>query len=348
MRSVWIHGVLAAIGLAMAAWVWSAGDAVDRPAEAVTLLPCSSADLSRVVLTTKKKTVSVSLEDINGDKGGWITVNTPNATTPTISDVDRFAASAKISRVVEKLTPLSAERTLGTVEGAKRGDLGLVESEDSLEVTCAGETRKWTLGNKTYGGRTRYIAAKEGAEVHLLANGLISDLEMAEFRFMQRDLVRFGLTDIDEATVTASGSKKVLHHRNRLDRTKAMWVAADEPTRKNELYGNWLGKVFRLRALDYLPPGQAPGGASKGKTVIPRVVVELAFKGDRSDRLKLVTVAGDKPGEEQFYAKSGATRGWVKVPKSLAAQVAADVAAVLGQEESEAPEIPQGATPTGN
>ena len=348
MRSVMVHGVLAALGLLAAFWVWSAGDGVTRPAEAVTMQSCSAGELQSVTLTTKKKTVQVALAG-GSEAGSWITVTTPNATTPTKLDVDRFAASEKISRVTEKLAPLSAERSLGEVDDKKLAELGLDKAEDRLALKCGGQERAFKLGKKTYGGRTRYAQSTDGGAVHLLANALVSDLEMAEFRFMQRDLVRFRLDEVERVTVTAQGKTRQLLHRNRADRAKAMWVAADAPDRRNEQYGNWLGKVFRLRALDYLKRGQQPGAeASKqiGKTVAPSAVVTLDFEGSGRDRVELQRIVRAKPSDTTFYARSKATGGWVTVPSSLGQQVADDVAAILGLEEPEAAAPAAPATPT--
>lgn len=349
MRSVMVHGLLAVLGLASAFWVWNAGDKTVRAAESVTLFACDDGELASLELKTEKKDVAIAFASNAGTIGGWITVSTPNESTPTAPTVDRFAASDKVKRVVERVAPLVAERSLGDVTDDKLKDLGLAETKQQLAVTCGGETRTYKLGNKTYGGRTRYAQGDKGGPVHLIANGLINDLEMAEFRFMQRDLVRFRLDAIDEVKVVGAAGTKTLLQRNRRDRNKRLWVASDAPETRNELFGNWLSKVLRMRALDYLDKGVEPGTDSD-RTMVPEQVVKLSFKGDKRDTLELVRINGSAPNEHKYYARSDATGAWVTVPKSLAEQVAEDVPTVLGVEppagENAAVEAPAGATPT--
>jgi hypothetical protein len=344
MRSVLVHGVLALLGLAAAFWVWNEGDRTARAAESVTLFACSDGELASVQLKTEKKAVSVAFDRKNGTIGGWITVSIPNEATPTAPSVDRFAASDKVQRVVERIAPLVAERSLGDVNAEKLKALGLTETQDSIAVTCGGETRTFEIGAKTYGGRTRYTRGTKGGPVHLIANGLINDLEMAEHRFMQRDLVRFRLAEIDEVKVSGKAGTKTLLHRNRRDHTKQLWVAAEAPEQRNELYGNWLSKVLRLRALDYLEKGAEPG-AGAGRTLVPEQIARLAFSGDKKDTIELVRIPGAKPNDHKYYARSTATGAWVTVPKSLADQVAEDVPTVLGV-EPEATDAPSAATAT--
>ncbi len=333
MRSVIVHGILAAIGLAAAWWVWQDGDQVKRTETAVTLFACDDDKLTQVVFENEKKRVTIDIGREGGEASGWITV-TEKATkmakgaTPTKADIDAFAASEKLSRIVAKVAPFAAERSLGEVDAGKIADLGLKESKETISVACGGEKRSYHLGSKTYGGRTRYIRSSDGGAVHLVGNSLVGDLEMAEFRFMQRDLLRLDLTDADEATVSGQGGTIKLVHRSRRQGRKAMWVSAAAPDQRNELYGNWLAKLMRLRALDYLKKGEGPGSA-KGKTAVPVDVVKVELKGDKAGRIEIVKIPFGN-NDADYFARTTATRGWVTVPKSLAAQIESDVGGVVG------------------
>jgi len=356
-NSVIVHGVLAAVGLAAAWMVYDGGDRKGAAATSVELFDCDGRKLSKVQWQSEKKTVEVSWA--GEDRAAWVEVSEikplPKGATPTKATpkTKRFAASARVKRLVEKVAPLRVERSVGAVDKAKRESLGLIDTKDALSVTCGGQTRTYRLGAKTYGGRTRYLESADGGDVHLLASGVISDLEMAEFRFMQRDLLAFKLDAVDAVTVEVGGRTRKLLHRNRRDRAKAMWVAADAPDQRNELFANWLGKLMRLRALEYLPegklPGQEKGGPAGGKSVITEAVVKLAFEGDEAGAAEVVRIAAPKKapgkaGDYTYYARSTATRGWVTVPASLGKQLDDDAAQVVGAEKAEAVDAPAAAT----
>lgn len=381
-RFLALQAVLATGGLVVAWMVYDGGEQQVRAATAVTVFDCDGRKLQSVELVTANKRINVQMNHEAGDNAAWVTVTEtaplPAGATPTEPNVKRFAASERIGRLVDKVAPLRVERSVGEVTSAKLAELGLAKAantaaagkaenaeqpdkpengektaktqvQDTLTVKCADETRTYKLGDKTYGGRTRYMVAPDGGAVHLLGSGMIGDLEMAEFRYMQRDLTSFRLDSVTELTVKAAGAERKLLHRNRKEPSKAMWVAADAPTQRNELFDNWLNKITRLRAVDYLKQGAEPGQEA-GKSTIPVDVVTLVMKGDREARIEIIKIpaapsAGDggpaihgkpKKGAATYYARSTATRGWVTVPASLAQQIDDDVGQVVGTEKAPA------------
>ena len=217
-------------------------------------------------------------------------------------------------------------------------------------MRCGDAERTFALGNKTYGGRTRYAKDAQRTEVHLIANGTLADVEMAQFRFMQRDLLRFRLDEVEKVRVVGGKGSKTLIQRNRRDRSKAFWVDESASDRRNELYGNWLSKVFRLRAMSYLgrdEEPQAAQAAGQGRSAVPDAVVTLHFESEQgAERLQLQRVRGTAGAAATWFARTRATTAWVSVPASIAKQVADDVPTVLGVEQPDSAPAPGQASAT--
>lgn len=337
MKSVIVHGVLAAVGLTLAWFVWSGGEAERRSDTEVDIVSCAVGRLQHVVYTSDKKTVRVDVAKGEGPRA-WFSHTTPAApqdksiadksTAAAKSTVQRFAAGTKVDGLLKRLAPLKAIRALGEVPADKLAVLELDKPKRLLELKCDGQTHKLAIGATTYGASSRYIRDAGGGTVYLVKASLVSDLEMSRARFMQRDLLDLRLPDVVEAKVKAKGRERTLLHRDRRNPTGANWVDAAEPDKRNELFGNWLTRVTRLRALEYVAEGVEPGSDLQ-PPIKPVVVVELTLSGDKGGRLGLVKVAGKVT---DYFARSPATGGWVKVPATLARQVEDDVPVVLGME----------------
>lgn len=338
MKSVIVHGVLATVGLILAWWVWSGGETKRHADVEVDIITCTAARLEKVEFVTPEKTITLDVSKGEGPRA-WFRHTTTEA-KPT---VQRFAAGSKVDGLLERLAPLKAIRALGEVAADKLATLELAEPKRTLQITCGGKTHKLVVGATTYGASSRYVREVGGGAVFLVKASLISDLEMSRARFMQRDLLDLRLPEVAEVKVRARQTERTLLHRDRRNPAGANWVDAGAPDQRNELYGNWLTRVMRLRALEYVAQGVEPG-ADLSPPAKPAAVVELTFSGDKSGRVELVKVPGKAA---DYFARSSTTGGWVKVPATLGRQVEDDVAVVLGLEApAPATPPPAPATPT--
>ncbi len=359
MRKVWIHAALAALALAYAAHVWMQGARPAQRAGEVELLACSAAGLQAVTVRGKDKTVAIHFEDEG--RGGWIEVKAPkrDAVAPpggvTPTETRDFAASAQVSRLVEALTPLKAQRALGVVEAAGLKELGLAWTSEktgtaesgvgtaaagdgdagqreTVEIACGERTLTLQLGAASYGGGGRYARNSTSGEVVLLAEGWVGDARMADLRFVQRDLHAFTVTDVERIEVSnASGSKAFLHRNRRGAAAGAgadEWAAESEPAKRHEMAGNWVAAVLRLRVLESLGKAATPGSELQPtQTAAP--IAKVLWAGDKQGTLELAR-AGDGDSAV-YYARSEATRGWVTVPRAAAERICDDVPVLLGQ-----------------
>ncbi|MCS6800001.1 MAG: DUF4340 domain-containing protein [Myxococcota bacterium] len=329
MRGLWHHVALAALGVGAAWWVYRAGDAEERSDEEVVVLECESSALRAFELVTKQRRTRV---EARGGQGGteryfWVTVER----TPEQGERTResFVGSKNAEELAGRLAPLRAIRSLGEVQRNLLSELKLEGAETHLVIECGGKTHRYALGETTFGSGDRYARLANGGPVFLLSSEIVRDLESAEFRLMQRELHRFERREVETVLVKAHGREQTLLQRHRLDPDRAEWVDADTPDQRNELYGNWLDRVGRLRVQSYLAPDAAPGSdltESAGRTT----VVEIAYRDPRGRQLGRLELVRVDAAEPQYYARTETTRGWVKVLRSVAQQVDDDARPVVG------------------
>jgi hypothetical protein len=250
-----------------------------------------------------------------------------------------FLASTKFDETLKSLAPLRGLRSLGEVPKSKDAEFGFDKVGTFLRIECGGKKVALDIGGRTYGAGDRYARDPKTRQSYLLPGALITDLQSAQFKFMQAELNEFTLADVDEAEVSALGKQRKLLQRNRAVPNEARWVDAAEPDKRNELFANWFQRISRLKAKAYLGEGEEPSKDLQITASAPKPVMTMQYKleGKPKDKVELVRVDTDQGSF--YYARTGTTRRWVTLYDSLAKQVEEDVAMVVGAEEQPAQSV---------
>jgi hypothetical protein len=373
MKAVLVHGILAVFGLGLAYQTWTRDPDAEEVPGSVTVAECRDGDLQKLKLDSDNNLVTVEPQRQKDETLYWITVQKkvkpkpkpeakPDggvaAAEPAKVEEEKpkvFLANAAFKDYLKLLTPLKAVQGLGNLPKDKLADFGFDKVETTLDVSCAGKQLQLEAGARTFGTGQRYVRDAKSKAAYLFNDDLVSDLQSAQFKFMQTDLHTFANTDVDEATVEVRGTKKRLLQRDRKLADRAQWVDAGAPAKRNELYGNWFSRVSRLRARDFLPRGAEPGSELKtsGGEITPVLRIDYKVDGKPNANLELVKV--EENGTAHYYARTETTRGWVTVYDSSAKEVEQDAAMVVGLEEAPAsktepkkPEKPTAADPHGS
>lgn len=258
----------------------------------------------------------------------------------------RFVANPKFKDYLAKVTPLRVARGLGEIPSSKFEEFGFDKVGTFFLVECGGKKIQLDVGGRTFGAGMQYLRDPATKQAYLAEAGAIHDLEAAQFKFMQVELHDFALADIDEAVVRAQGTERRLLHRNRQVASEARWVDKAEPDRRNETFGNWFGRLERLRVTSYLEPNAEPGSDLKQSgQVTPAVTVEYYTDGKPKGRLELVRVEAE--GKGTYYARTEATHVWTRVYDSIGKQVEDDAALVVGVEQPQDASVSPPAPPPG-
>lgn len=252
----------------------------------------------------------------------------------------RLLASSKFDEYLKLVTPLRAIRGLGVIGEDRFEEFGFDDVGTYWRMECGGQKVAFDVGGRTFGAGNRYLRVPETGQVYLFEGKVVSDLQSAQYKFMQNELHNFELADADEARIAAQGAERHLLHRNRRVKGQARWVDAAEPDRRNELFGNWFQRVERLKVRTYLGPDEKPGSDLEGGEVSePEHVMTISYAAEGKPLGEVEIDRVRSLDAEFFYAKSEATRGWVSLYDTAAKGVAIDIAIVAGADEM--PETPE-------
>ncbi len=244
----------------------------------------------------------------------------PKMTTET--SVTSYRASQQFEKTLERLLPLRAERDLGKVDDQKLSQFGMVEAGRNLIIEAQGQKVTYLIGGQTYGGATTYVQEQPEGPVYLLSSTLVRSLDVRGDRYLERRLVGVDRKDVERVAVgTLTANREFLQRKH--DKKRSTWVPADDPESTNDLFTNWMERVFRLGATDYLADDPVPPPRPEFKLIY--------FRGGKQlEQLELASAEAEE-GKRDFFARSGFTGGWVKLRRQDTEAVVSDLSTVLGQ-----------------
>jgi len=343
VRATLLHALLALAGLYFAYQTWTRVEEDDVAVGEVLLAECDAQTFQKLTLQADKMTVTLQPERSATGVEYWVTIDrapvlAPNAAAGEPIASKRFLTNKKLEELLKLIYPLRANRNLGTPSESELKGFGMDKIATTITLQCS-STTTIEIGGSTFGNGDLYARRKGERALVLLDGRLSKDLQSAEFNFMQKALHGFVLKDVDEARVTVNGATKRLLQRNRQTPEQATWVDATRPDQRNELYDNWLTRLSRMTAREYLATGAAPGSElSPPQTGLKEVaLVEYFVEGVSKGKITIARVGSDMT---HYYARSEATRNWVNVSEVVAQQVERDAPVVVGLEEAAAPVAP--------
>ncbi|MBW2460177.1 MAG: DUF4340 domain-containing protein [Deltaproteobacteria bacterium] len=345
MKNLSVHILLALVGLASAYVVWTSDELADGDGDGIVVAECLPADVTRLTFINDRRRVILEPRGEGELRAWWVKVARNPDGEDHPHDVE-FVTNDGIDEYLESIAPLRAVRSLGEVDEDVFAELGLdEESRATLEMACGDRDEAFHVGGTTFGGGDRYLRRANGGPVYLLTGEVVRGLENAEFQLMQRELHAFEMTEVAGLEVEIEGSRKALVHRDHANEQQAAWVAADDQDRINELYGNWLDRLGRLRVQSYLALDAEPGADLEGRTdAAPEPVLTLSWTGadgEEIGHLEMVKLPLTRP---VYYARSEATRAWVRVVATTAQEVEDDARSVVGLPPIVRP-VPEAPTP---
>jgi hypothetical protein len=310
IRGAAIQGGLAALGLLAAYATWQREP--ERAAGEATLIDVAKSDLGKIRFDDGAKWVELEQKaDANGP-AVWLRVAAKPSPGPAPERYLRGNAGAE--KLLDKLAPLRATRALGLLEPAKLKELGLDAPKKKLTISARGTTHVFDVGVSPYGVSDPYVKDQKDGRVYVLGGGIISDLDSASVRLVERSLHAFKPADWDALTLTVGAKKRGLV--TQLGAKPADTKLADAKTQKADLAAkNWHDKLFRLAVTEVLGQGEKPAA---GEPVVA-LKVEYTSHGKPEGWLEIGRVqppantSGTTPAAE-LYGKSEHTAGWMKLP----------------------------------
>lgn len=378
MKSVLLHAALALFGLGFAYQTWTRPAVLEeKPSDEITLLACDPAQITQIELVQPTHRVTVRPEQGKSGREYWIT-STPTpietkkpaaagadggveesdagapAAPPPTKKSERvfdgkapvtFVANAAFEAYLKAYFPVRALRGLGVIDKSEYADFGLDKVGTHLKVTCGGQTLALEIAGRTHGSNENYVRDPKSDRSYLLPGRLVRDLQSAQFNFTQSELHAFKLTDVDETVITAMGETRRLLQRDRKIPGQAQWVDAAQPDRRNELFGNWLDRLGKLKVRQYLARDAQPGADLQVPAKPPVTVMTIEHHAEGKPKGKLEVVRVDTDKTSYFYAKSEATRIWVSLYEATVKELVQDLGLVMDGEDVSERSAPESAAP---
>ncbi|HEX2658331.1 MAG TPA: DUF4340 domain-containing protein [Polyangia bacterium] len=335
-KGVAIQGGLAIAGLLIAYTTWQREP--ERAAGDVVIIDSTKAELGSVHYEDENSVLDVTRRQEGGETNPWLHVEdktpvaaadkaTPPAHPPTPPKTPHPPRDLRGDEPAEKFltqfTPFRSPRAFGVLDADKSKELGLADAKKKLIITARGEKREFLIGQPPGGGSESYLRDTKDGRTYLMPRTLMSDLQGASHRLVDRRIHTFKVADFDRLTVTAGGKSRDFVISNRTNPTAYKLAPAATPDKPDETARNWHEKVWRMFPTEVLGKGEVPPGGE------PQVALKIAyFDGTRSvgwlevGKLEVPAPAPAAPlaasapppaPRVETYARTEHTVGWVRL-----------------------------------
>jgi hypothetical protein len=357
-RSLVIQGALALAGLSVAYATWQREP--DRADGEVIVVDATKNELGRVHFEDDNTSVELERRSDGDGSAVWLQLldKTP-APVPAAAKAHGTGAPASAAspapaprprplrdlrgdepatRTFEQFAPLRSARAFGTLDAAKLKELGLDAPKRKLQVTARGQTRDFVIGSPASATGESYLRDVKDGRVYLMPRALLSDLQGAGYRLVDRRLHAFKIADVNRIVVTASGKSRELVLTNGQNPTAYKLAPAGTPDKPDEQARNWHDKIWRLYPLELLGKGEVPAdGTPKvaarieyfdGRKPVGWVELGSVEKPDKPEPSSTGAGGGagasaadarssvgktPAPGPTELYARSEHTSGWIRL-----------------------------------
>lgn len=237
----------------------------------------------------------------------------------------RFVSVERGEKLVSALASLRATRVLGKVEGERLAEFGFDDNKGLLNVLVGGQEHQLIFGDKTPGGKDRYVREPGSGLAYVIAGSVANDLTTSENRLVERNFHAFGDQGVAQIKISTEGAgRDVRRHPTE----KNFWASVEDPDTKDETLSNWMTKLERLRVTHYVEspaPSPTPGDQ----------VVRVEYADDKGRPLGFLEVVRLPPEEgkskTRYLARSERSRWYATVLRSTAEQLDQDLASILAK-----------------
>ena len=326
-KAVAIQGGLAAVGLLAAHLTWQREP--ERAPGEVNIIDATKNDLGAVHYEDDKVAYDMTRAREQGEEGIWIHFvdkavppkaepkpdgkppEPPASSTPPRD----LRGSEAATKVLDQFSPLRSPRAFGVLDAQKIKELGLEGSTKKLDVTAKGDTRHFTIGQPqgTPGGES-FIRDSASGRVYVMPRGLLSDLQAAQARLIDRRMHAFNPADFDRIKLTVGGKSKEFVQIGRERGNAAQLAPADKPDKPDQTLHNWHDTIWRTFPMEILGRGEMP------KNGAPKVAARIEyFDGKKSlgwmelGKLESSTAGQSGGGATEIMARSEHTPSWVSL-----------------------------------
>jgi hypothetical protein len=249
----------------------------------------------------------------------------PPAPAPKPRPLRLLRGDEPAEKLLAAFAPFRSPRAFGILDSKKAKELGLEGAKRKLVVTARGQTRTFVIGQPTQGSGENYLRDTGDGRTYLMPRQLLTDLQGATYRLVDRKLHTFKITEVDRVVVTSSGKSRDFVIKNGQDPNAYKLAPVATPEKADELARNWHDKVWRMFPTELLGKGETPAAGQ------PKLAARLEYfaKGKSSGWLEIgkvevgpnaepppaVSPHGPPPQNTgiELYGRTEHTAGWVRL-----------------------------------
>ncbi len=237
-------------------------------------------------------------------------------------------------KFLAQFAPFRSPRAFGVLDAKKQKELGLDTAKKKLVITARGETRSFVIGQPAQGSGENYLRDANDGRTYLMPRQVLTDLQSAAHRLVDRRLHTFKVAEINRLAVSSSGKKREFVVKNQQDQNAYKLAPANAPDKPEEMARNWHDKIWRLFPSEVLGKGENP---AEGQ---PKIALRVDyFDGSKNvgwlEIGKLDVAPGTEPAMSPhamptnnngtaLYGRTEHTSGWVRLPNDPSTLADAD------------------------
>ncbi|MBC8132355.1 MAG: DUF4340 domain-containing protein, partial [Deltaproteobacteria bacterium] len=226
-------------------------------------------------------------------------------------------------KLLAEFAPFRSPRSFGVLDAKKLKELGLDNAKKKLVITARGEAREFVIGQPPQSSGESYLRDVKDGRIFLMPRQLLTDLQGAGFRLVDRKLHTFKIADVDRLAVSSGNKTREFVVTNRQDQAAYKLAPKGAPDKPEEMARNWHDKVWRLFPSEVLGKGEVPAAGA------PKVVTRIDyFDGSKNvgwlELGKVEVPPGVEPASgphgapqpnngAELYGRTEHTAGWVRV-----------------------------------
>jgi hypothetical protein len=196
----------------------------------------------------------------------------------------------------------------------KLKEVGLESTERALEIDTAKGIRRFALSDASLSGGAPYLRGEDDGRVFLVRGTLVSDLEFAPSRLVDRNLHAFSETDFDVWSISSGGRER------KLVKSGDKWMEAGGQGAPDDFASNWHDKLWRLLGVEVLGRGEVPSAGE------PKIELRVDY---RNGARPVGFIELGKAGPDTF-ARTEHSAGWIRL-SSAAGQLLEEREQVVGK-----------------
>ncbi|HEY4184148.1 MAG TPA: DUF4340 domain-containing protein [Polyangia bacterium] len=332
-KSLALQGGLAIAGLVIAYGTWQREP--ERAAGEAVIVDSTKAELGSVHYEDDNGSVDIQRRDEGGESSPWLHVVDKTPVPPPLKPGQPAPPPAKprpprdlrgeepAEKFLAQFAPFRSPRAFGVLDAAKAKELGLDASKKKLVVTARGEKHEFVVGQPAQSSTESYLRDVKDGRTYLMPRSLLTDLQGAGHRLVDRRLHTFKIADFNRLTITAAGKDRAFIVSNGHDQNAYKLAPAATPDKPDEQARNWHEKIWKLFPSELLGKGEAPAAGE------PRSLVRVDYY-DGAKRLGWLEIGKvELPGSApasisavpppaatnnvETYGRTEHTAGWVKL-----------------------------------